>query len=723
MQRLKRTLKRIAAISSGAVMLGATIMAAAGAAELGTYPNQFVTSGTFNGEIVSPSVNDLMASFDVLAGLQAGTGDGVAGGVYKDAQLGKDLNNTAFFAGGDSSGDIDDGDIPSLWDGEITIDTNDLKKDYDTHEEILFKDYSSGGATSIETGLSFLKSEDEQFKEGVFLQVPKAGITYRYVFDDVLDVSGNWLPNASTTEPIYLNILGYNLRVTGASTSSQEITVVAGDYASLNVGDSVELGGKKITFLAADSNSALLDVDGTQEWITQAKTEEVNGIDIYVDKVHDIADSPDDIVEIYLSEKDAKKTYQNNDPFIDEPTSNPMWRWKLAGIASSRPNINVTFDYTWDQHDEVPYVGESVKLPNDYITIELTKLTQTAYRTYQVETTTEDLYEDTGSSDSATHSTAKVLHFTCVDPCGGQDSFKLRSSAKESDDIYVYHPNGTSLGIYYYDADSGRAILDENITMVSNWNPFNITYQDTILPIVVNASRTDTHPSGINWTFNESSPYAGDARALVLYTKNSSATEFTYLGQSDGDTTTANDWSYAVTFTGAPGSTFIKDIAGWEENTRTDAGIILHDPKAGASSDTFTLEIPEDISDFDTRVTVFGKGGGGSGQAISMSGATSDVIIKDATEADKAKNLILVGGPCVNELTATALGLTYPTCGEASGLKAGEAKIKVVEDAFGTGSVAVLAYGWEAEDTARAAGILRRYWENAAVLTGAEASV
>ena len=49
--KIKRMVKRLFAVSTGAVMLGATAMGAM-AADLGNYPTQFVTDGTFNGFFV-----------------------------------------------------------------------------------------------------------------------------------------------------------------------------------------------------------------------------------------------------------------------------------------------------------------------------------------------------------------------------------------------------------------------------------------------------------------------------------------------------------------------------------------------------------------------------------------------------------------------------------------------------------------------------------------------
>ncbi|MCD6275047.1 MAG: S-layer protein, partial [Candidatus Aenigmarchaeota archaeon] len=93
--------------------------------------------------------------------------------------------------------------------------------------------------------------------------------------------------------------------------------------------------------------------------------------------------------------------------------------------------------------------------------------------------------------------------------------------------------------------------------------------------------------------------------------------------------------------------------------------------------------------------------------------------------AKTEKNLILVGGPAVNRLTAQALGLSYPSYGEASTIPENAAVIKLVNDAFTTGKVALIVAGWEAENTQAACSVLQKYDydEYAPKLTGTAVKV
>jgi len=70
-----------------------------------------------------------------------------------------------------------------------------------------------------------------------------------------------------------------------------------------------------------------------------------------------------------------------------------------------------------------------------------------------------------------------------------------------------------------------------------------------------------------------------------------------------------------------------------------------------------------------------------------------------------------VGSAAVNRLSATAMGLEYPTYG-SSGLfpfAEGEGYIELVDGVVETGKYAVLVAGWEAEDTRDACSVLQQF--------------
>jgi S-layer protein (TIGR01564 family) len=84
-------------------------------------------------------------------------------------------------------------------------------------------------------------------------------------------------------------------------------------------------------------------------------------------------------------------------------------------------------------------------------------------------------------------------------------------------------------------------------------------------------------------------------------------------------------------------------------------------------------------------------------------------IDTELTATDRTKNLVVVGGPCVNREAAAALGVTFPACGEASTIPENAAIIKIVPDYPATGKYTVVVAGWEKGNTRTACAVVQQY--------------
>ena len=116
----------------------------------------------------------------------------------------------------------------------------------------------------------------------------------------------------------------------------------------------------------------------------------------------------------------------------------------------------------------------------------------------------------------------------------------------------------------------------------------------------------------------------------------------------------------------------------------------------------FTLTVPETSRKILAYVT--------SGATTSTSTASGDmaaVTIVDATKLDSevasasAQNLIVIGGPCVNTVSAELLG-NPADCTE--GFTPGKARVKLIEHA--NGNVAMLVAGYSGADTRLAGKVI-----------------
>ncbi|MEM4271119.1 MAG: hypothetical protein QXO70_03440, partial [Candidatus Pacearchaeota archaeon] len=93
---------------------------------------------------------------------------------------------------------------------------------------------------------------------------------------------------------------------------------------------------------------------------------------------------------------------------------------------------------------------------------------------------------------------------------------------------------------------------------------------------------------------------------------------------------------------------------------------------------------------------------------VTTGGAAGVLVVKDSEASSVAsKNLVVVGGSCVNTLAAQMLGSSVPMCGEEftakTGVGAGQALIKVAASPLNSEKIAMLIAGYEADDTSKAA--------------------
>lgn len=143
-----------------------------------------------------------------------------------------------------------------------------------------------------------------------------------------------------------------------------------------------------------------------------------------------------------------------------------------------------------------------------------------------------------------------------------------------------------------------------------------------------------------------------------------------------------------------------------------DTGLLVQNPATNTGSDAVVFKVPSKLL---AVKAYFGKKGAGTvttGDTVDqIAPITTPIALLDSevTSTHKAKNLVTVGGSCINSVTADAMGLTYPACGATSTIPEDKAIIEVIDDIFTTGKSVVVVAGWSAADTRRAAEVLMKY--------------
>jgi len=141
----------------------------------------------------------------------------------------------------------------------------------------------------------------------------------------------------------------------------------------------------------------------------------------------------------------------------------------------------------------------------------------------------------------------------------------------------------------------------------------------------------------------------------------------------------------------------------------TDSGAIVVAPSSNSAGQKVVVKVPSQLLKVKAYI---GKLGAATGQTYKEFTPVTVAVAKldtELTATDKAKSLVVVGGPCVNKEAANAMNVTFPACGAASGIPSGAALIKVVKDYPAAGEYTVVIAGWEAANTRTACSVVQQY--------------
>lgn len=189
-------------------------------------------------------------------------------------------------------------------------------------------------------------------------------------------------------------------------------------------------------------------------------------------------------------------------------------------------------------------------------------------------------------------------------------------------------------------------------------------YEVIVTDVEANAAGSSSDPLGVNDVYF-TSPTVYDSVQL----------------QSDSDIVQSVDWF---------GTEVTED-----SNTASQKVVTISYPKEQVYAQVYVGEESSVVS---------------SSSTASASSQLGDVLVKDTEISSvSSKNLIVVGGTCINSAAANVLGGAY--CGssftDATGVGSGQFLIESVADKYTTGKVALVVAGYDAADTVNAAKYLR----------------
>jgi len=729
---IRKTLRKIAAVGTSVAMLGMTLTGAlAQTYTLSDYPRPFTTNtvvvvGSAADEADSTAAADItfsLAGSPTTTATAAATTPAAGKLEFESDQL-EDipLNRSLIDATDGFRANLTDSHLKGFKDASIRIDIGDVDDDYNYHEEVRLT-----ANARVETGLTYNDNRDEDWKDRIFFPMKANSVGYFFVFDENLK-AGNYIANATQTDPINIPFLGKNLELIGIARDADSVTINVGQEYRLNANDCVQTTGLEgavtVCLKGTSSTKAEVDIGGQVEVISEDSSKTKKGVEVRVEDIFDEEGTSLDSATLFVG-ADARKTYNDGNEFIGEDEDDPIWVWDLASLDTQAPRIGVLLDLNIDDvsEDDNPlvkhplYEGEYLCLPWNYACVihEGPNQKDDEFGDYQIEATTRDLYQN--STDLNPVTAARVLAFKAQ----GQSNSGFVAGGTDTDTIYL-QANGTYNGnagsgyvLYRKEQDGSKALrfasLDVPVTNDSI-TAFNIDYKSSTIPVSIRAAPNATNTGQIWIDISELGTLGGFSN-LTLFVRQTNANAIEYFGHTDGDTSVVYDVSWNRT--GALGAI---DISSYAENTRLAGGMIVVDPDSTSASDKLKLRVPPDVADFKVNVRVAQPKGLSKPAGTVFKGSITGVVSKKDTDvlANLSDwNVISVGGPAINEVTAKLKQLSFPTYGTASGISPGEAVIELMKNG---NNWALIVAGYDKENTRAAGMVLKNYKDNADKLKG-----
>jgi hypothetical protein len=692
-------IRKLGATLVGATMAGAAFMvpAMAATASLQDYPAPFVDNGNTN--------------FLIVVGQNANPGD-IVGAINVAVRLGAERGESVTCAGGSS--------IVGGVEKDLTLDET-MASQFSTMKYNKLAGYQHGtlrwNSKDVNfndelkiNGITFVTSlDDKDLGSDIYLGTSASSYSefkYSYVIDDP-DFNTSKV-NTSTSTKLNIKFLGKNLEITDVEDG--QITFKLANEVVLGAGETTTVDSQTIKINSIGQDSVSVTVGGDTKIITKGDEYDYGTMKV---KINDILYT-DDVASRQVDMSvgtDIEKTVDDGDPMtaFGEPddTQEANWVWGIENTSTSKLTISAKYNQKLlDHKDSLKKVGDYFYLPQNYSSVVISKLSTTDYDTISGDMDTYVSINKLENGDNVGSGTLDDLNGFLLTSGKSGTGFEVNvtgSGMVETDTVYLLDDGETAHRVIgaYKDSDNKIKVFYNGTAGTLNdavTDQLKLYYQDADLQMTFVNNATSL------------------ALTIVEGVEGSIAWDVDLKNQMFGDTQATAEAAELTINSTSRGTV--------EEDYRTLYGIIVRDPKSNGDSDQLELAVPSE----QIKATVVVQGPQSTttvtnGTAIKKAVPIVDNIARLDTDSGMAaltqsKNLILVGGPCVNSLTAQALGLPAGTCGAASTVPANNAMIKIVNNAFAQGLTALVVAGWDAENTRAACSVLQQFSSYSATLTG-----
>lgn len=761
---VKKLVKKIAAVGTGALLVSSAF-----AASLSEWPMPFVTEngqGDVQFVIGDGSTSDYLGAIDIAVALQASavsessvntegtTAITVEGGIQLDGGTGDYLIFDEDTAG---QAALDSDDLPALLaDGTLSDDDGKDASDADlADEETDYEQTLDIGAMDVFFGTP----EDEEMPI-VYLRQDAAAYSVVVEFDDAVDFEAR-------EDGESIEIMGRTFTI-GKDTTSSTLVLFGSDATTLldlNEPVTVEQNGKSYTVEivganseGADGESIILDVNGVRKTLLEDATETINGLDVFVKDLFvtniptlsasanifigsdEIKLTDGELIEVdgvdldgYEFSIDAAATDLNDVTtmtftFTPGDLDNDEDHYLTAGESMVDPffgTFKLDFAGMSQEFDSSAKIPVEVEVQGDdevLITVVNDKGDEFTISAYEDGLTNANLvlagnvveedqqflgqdgdntalFEVTSIKSDDTEVTIKNL------VTGESKVYEVGDAVKDTQ--YFVGDIDDVTGVSFVDAADGVVGTDDEAVQTtvtlkdgSVLTLVDDTVADTDVELTIVEDNTDFDTAGLpTGTLGITPDYTTADDEFVL--KTTTKTNFEEDTDEDGNKYGLSDYGtyYTLDEDGIALKAYIPDEAEVEYNVfiaPVDAAAVV----SGGSSAVTTQRV----------------------NAFSVGAAIKDV---DVNVANPANNLIVIGGTCINSVSAELKEVAAGSCGADSGLSPNEAIVELFT--LDNGKVAMLVAGYEAVDTqaasrAVATGKIAEYDKNAVKLTVTSAS-
>jgi len=757
--KVKQAIKKMVALAAGAGIVGATL-ASALAVDLADYPAPFVKDGVFADSVVvvgeRAATSDVLGAIEIAASLQAAaytiqpvtvegaTVDPTIDEGVEIKKSGDKLNYNEQLSEVQGTA-LDATDLPDvLGDGTYDENRGDNTNEVDYEQSITLGSGSNVG--------DFQFTQPDDMDAGDYLYIPDGQTVYTYTLEFDSAVEYDTTDNTADFEGSKISLQGHEYTITDAKFTSgdvlEELTLVAGDQTKwLQQDQPLTIGEHTVMVVNVDDSATKcgIEVDGVVKWVNVGSTDIVGGMSIGVldaiavhskdydqdtceitigsselvlpegDKVtvngEEIDGSNVAFTSVSAEWTDMTITYESQDEeylAAGEAWTDPVFgNFKILFQGTTKVTEEMSFETTGSDDAEFTFLnndGKEVVVPFHYesSTLFLGEDTDEELLLPGDSVTETSVAEGTMLFYTTSGGEAHILEIKDIDTTNNQTDIDdlTYGSSWENKDYTVNRSNDISLGslgvLRLIISSDGKTVTFNNSVgggVIETSGGANLYFNQTIvkdfgvLIIEQDVTEVTANTLELNLTYDSGTD---DRLELSGITGD---TSLTWVDASEDDDNTA----YAVT---AKGTLLEKDAEDM-------LSVVVTYPEEEVYANVF-------VAPLTAKVTA-GSSGSVNAEKINAIPVGMGVLDKDAEAL--TKNMIVVGGPCVNTIAAELAG-NPASCAE--GYVQGKAKLKLYTR---NGKTALLVAGYSAQDSLGAAYVLADYEDHEADLTGSEVEV